>query len=339
MHLNGSYVRRGPLDIMQLFTRTDVTERVTRLATYADRTVQAMQEMVAGPDPDTPIGSRCNVPHPCPLKPSCWSDLPDDNVTQLYHGGRRVWALMDDGIFSLAQAPDHRLSALQRLQKKTLATGEPHVDAGALRAWLDELVYPVHHLDFETMAPAAPMFDGVGPYQQVPFQFSLHIQRAPGAAPEHREFLATEPGDPRPALTEALLEAVEPAGTVLAWNMAFEKLVIEDLAEADLVRAPRLALIAERLTDLMTPFSAFMVHHPAQRGSCSLKAVLPAVTDLDYGDLTISAGGAATHGYELAMFGGLDPAARERILADLRAYCGRDTEAMIAILDWLQGLA
>ena len=335
VHLNSGYVRRGEIDIMQLFTRVDVTDRVVKLATYTDRTIQAMQEMVAGPDPDTPIGSRCNAPHPCPLKPLCWGDLPADNVTLLYHGGQRIWELMDSGIFAMAQVPDKRLSARQLLQKQALATGEPHVDRDALHGWLDELVYPVHHLDFETMAPAVPAFDGVRPYQQIPFQFSLHIQHTPGAEPEHHEFLATEPGDPRPHLVDALLQAIGPTGTVLAWNMAFEKLVIEELAEADLVRAPRLIDLAKRLVDLMTPFTAFMVHHPDQGGSCSLKAVLPAVTDLGYDDLQISAGGAATHGYEQAMFGGIEPAARSRILADLRAYCGRDTEAMIAILGWL----
>jgi len=337
VHLNSSYVRHGEIDITQLFTRVDVTDRVVRLAAYTDRTIQAMQELVAEGDPDTPIGSRCNVPHPCPLKPVCWGDLPANNVTLLHHGGRRIWELMDSGIFTMDQAPDDRLSKRQRIQKQTLATDKPHVDSDALRHWLDELVYPVYHLDFETMAPAMPAFDGVHPYQQIPFQYSLHIQHAPGAEPEHHEFLATEPGDPRPALTEALLADAGTEGTVLAWNMAFEKLVIEELAEADLVRAPRLMEVAKRLVDLITPFNAFMVHHPDQGGSCSLKAVLPAVTDLGYDDLNITAGAAATHSYERAMFGGIEPEERSRILSDLRAYCGRDTEAMIAILAWLYG--
>ena len=85
----------------------------------------------------------------------------------------------------------------------------------------------------------------------------------------------------------------------------------------------------------MWPFTNFLVHHPAQEGSCSLKTVLPAVTDLDYSDLDIAEGGAATHSYERAMFGGISPAARGRIFSDLRDYCRRDTEALVAILDWL----
>jgi hypothetical protein len=213
------------------------------------------------------------------------------------------------------------------------------VDGPALRDWLATLAWPVQHLDFESMAPAVPAFDGARPYQQIPFQFSLHIQRAPGAEPEHREFLATNPGDPRPALVEALLDAVEPEGTVLAWNEAFEKMVIEDLAEFDLLRAPRLITIARRLEDLMSPFAGFAVHHPDQRGSCSLKAVLPAVTELDYEHLAIAEGGQATHNYERAMFADVDPAEREQIFTDLRAYCGQDTRAMVAILDWLEEAA
>ncbi len=339
MHINNGYVRRGEFDLTSFFTVTDVTERVLRLAPYMDQTIASMEDMLAGPDPDTPLGSRCTAPHSCPMKKHCWADLPPDNVTQLHAGGRKAWELMNEGLFTIVSVPDDRLSRKQRVQKKALVEGKPHIEGLALCKWLDSLTYPVHHLDFETFAPAVPAFDGVRPYQQIPCQFSVHIQRAPGAEPEHREFLSTRPGDPRGALTEALLEAIEPEGSVLAWNVAFEKLVIEDLAETDLVRAPRLTNIVERLDDLMAPFSSFAVHHPDQAGSCSLKAVLPAVTDLDYSHLQIGDGGTATHSYEQAMFGGLEPASRDSIFNDLRAYCRLDTLAMVEILRWLEGVA
>lgn len=336
LHLDGSYVREDEVDLEQLFSATDVTERVMRLAPYMGQTVTAMQDMLAGPDPDTPLGSRCNAPHPCPLKPACWGDLPPANVTQLYAGGRRIWDFMNEGLFTVASIPDARLTTRQRIQKEALAEGRAHVEAPILKEWLESLDYPLYHLDFETFAPAVPPFPGTRPYQQIPFQFSLHIQHERGAEPEHREFLATEPGDPRERLVEALLANLGSEGSVLAWNVAFEKLVIEDLATFDLARAPQLMHLASRLVDLMTPFQSFAVYHPDQGGSCSLKAVLPAVTDLDYSDLGIRSGGTATHSYEQAMFGGLEPDRREVIFNDLKAYCGLDTLAMVEILRWLE---
>ncbi|MCP4572702.1 MAG: DUF2779 domain-containing protein [bacterium] len=337
MHLDGSYVRGDEVDLEQLFSATDVTERVMHLAPYMGQTIGAMQDMLTGPDPDTPLGSRCNAPHPCPLKPDCWGDLPPANVTQLYAGGRKIWEFMNEGLFTLAGIADARLTPRQRIQKHALVNDEVHLEKPAVQAWVDQLEYPLYHLDFETFAPAVPAFPGAHPYQQIPCQFSLHIQQEPGAEPDHREFLATEPGDPRPQLVEALLAACGEKGTILAWNMSFEKLVIEDLATYDLVRAPRLLNLATRLADLMAPFQSFAVYHPGQGGSCSLKVVLPAVTELDYSELNISSGGTATHSYEQAMFGGLDPARREVIFNDLRAYCCLDTLAMVEILRWLEG--
>jgi len=339
LHLNAGYVRGDEVDLEQLFTATDITERVLRVAPYTGQTLGAMQEMLGGPDPDTPLGSRCNTPHPCPLKPACWGDLPPDNVTQLYAGGRKIWEFMNEGLFTLASIPDSRLAPRQRIQKEALVKNEAHIEGLALCKWLEALTYPVHHLDFETFAPAVPAFPGARPYQQIPCQFSLHIQREPGAEPEHIEFLATEPGDPRPRLVEALLGAIGDEGSVLAWNVAFEKLVIEDLATFDLARAPQLMNLVSRLVDLMGPFQSFTVYHPDQAGSCSLKAVVPAVTDLDYGDLGIVNGGMATHSYERAISGGVEPAERDAIFNDLRAYCRLDTLAMVEILRWLEGIA
>lgn len=339
MHLDGGYLRGDELELAALFTADDVTERVMRLAPYTGQTVAAMQEMLAGPDPDTPLGPRCNSPHPCPLKPHCWGDLPADNVTQLHMGGRKIWELMNEGLFTVESVPDARLTPRQQIQKKALRENRIHMEGMALCKWLEKLEYPLHHLDFETFAPAVPAFAGARPYQQIPCQFSVHVQHEPGAEPEHREFLATEPGDPRPALVEALLGTIGEEGTVLAWNVTFERLVLEELAAFDLARAPRIMQIVERLGDLMDPFQSFTVYHPDQGGSCSLKAVVPAVTDLDYGELGIGSGGVATHRYEQAMFGGLEPAQRQAIFGDLRAYCRLDTLAMVEILRWLEGVS
>ncbi len=331
MHVNTAYVRGEEFDVKQYFHLEDITERAHSVLEYVPRTVDKMLNVITGPDPDTPIGKRCKSPYTCPLIPHCWSVLPENNVTDLYYSGARAFAYLDEGLFSIADVPDERLSHQQKIQKQAVISGEPHTNVKLLGRWLDDLAYPLHHLDFETMNPALPPFDGVHPYQRIPFQFSLHIQDSPGAEPRHVEFLALEAGDPRPELLIAL-HAIGDQGTILAWAMGFEKGVLNDLAELYRAEAEWLSGLNERMVDLMVPFRSFWHHHPAQKGSCSLKAVLPAITPLAYDDLAIADGNHASRAYEEVIYGEMEPEEKEAVLAQLLAYCGLDTLAMVEIL-------
>lgn len=338
MHVNTGYVRGEEFDVRQFFALDNITSRVAGVLQYVPSAVDKMLGIIGGPDPDTPIGRRCHAPYTCPLIPHCWAGLPDHNVTELYYGGTRSFELLDDGLFTIATVPDNRLSPQQRIQKQTIVTGQLHTEPAHLRAWLDELVYPLYHLDFETMNPALPPFVGTRPYQRLPFQFSLHIQRAPGAEPEHVEFIHRAHSDPRPDLTAAL-HAIGDEGTILAWNMGFEKGVLNDLAELYPAEAEWLAGLNERMMDLIVPFKRFWFHHPGQHGSCSLKAVLPAITTLGYDDLAIADGNHAAHAYADAMFHGAEAADREQVLQQLLAYCRQDTLAMVEILRVIEAAA
>ena len=93
---------------------------------------------------------------------------------------------------------------------------------------LNNLTYPIYHLDFETFASPLPRFKGEKCYTQSPFQFSLHIERAPGVCnkgKDHFEFLATSfYEDTREELIKKLCEYIdtESGGTILAQNVSFE---------------------------------------------------------------------------------------------------------------------
>jgi len=344
MHIDNAYMRGRTFDVGLFFALEDVTERALALKDYVPKAVDSMFDVLGGPDPDTPIGTRCHKPYACPLVPHCWGVLPEDNVTELYYAGARAFRFLDEGIFTIAQVPEAKLSPQQAVQKRALATGELQIDREAVRDWLAGLEYPLYHLDFETMNPAIPEITGTRPYQRIPFQYSLHVQDAPGAEPRHHEFLADFaeeplPGDPRPALVDSLLAAIGDRGTVLAWNMAFERSVLEDLGEVTPTRAHALAALAERLDDLMIPFRSFWVHHPAQKGSCSLKAVLPALTSLTYDNLEIADGNAAGREYARVLYEHMEVEDRDGILQALRDYCRLDTLAMVEILGRLEGLA
>jgi hypothetical protein len=180
-----------------------------------------------------------------------------------------------------------------------------------------------------------PLFDGTRPYQRVPFQFSLHVVARPGAEPDHFEFLAETTEDPRPGLLEAL-GRIGPDGTVLAYNMAFEKGVLRELANDFPARADFCQDLIHRMDDLILPFRAFDLYSPAQHGSCSIKSVLPAFSNISYDALDIREGGQASAEYLRAVYGDAPADERTRILDSLRVYCGQDTYAMVELLRVLE---
>ncbi|MEG3173070.1 hypothetical protein U1708_12690 [Sphingomonas sp. ZB1N12] len=70
-------------------------------------------------------------------------------------------------------------------------------------------------------------------------------------------------------------------------------------------------------------------YHRDQRGSWSIKAVLPTIASLlDYGALEVKDGGDAVEAYRAAVADDCTAARRAALASALRIYCGRDVEAM-----------
>ncbi|KAF0155691.1 MAG: hypothetical protein FD189_1284, partial [Elusimicrobia bacterium] len=219
--------------------------------------------------------------------------VPDYSVFNLpYLKPEAKEALRDKGILDITRLPrDIRLSSAAADIVRVASTGKPIIDKKAVKAFLDDLKYPLYHLDFETINPGIPLFDGYRPYQQVTFQASLHIERKPGAVPEHYEYLA-EPGtDPRRPMIDFLLKHIGAEGTPLAYNKSFETGRIRELAAFSPEHARKLEALADRFVDLMSPFRSRHVFLPAFQGSYSMKAVLPAlVPDMTYAGMAVANG-------------------------------------------------
>jgi hypothetical protein len=206
------------------------------------------------------------------------------------------------------------------------------------------LTYPLHFLDFETIYPAIPLFDGTRPFQQIPFQFSVHVVEAPGHKPRHYSFLSLEPTDPREELLESLRKVIGPEGQLIAYKQSFEKSRLEELARFLPEHAKWVRDVKGRFVDLLAPFRDFAYYNPAQRGSASLKAVLPAITGYGYDGFAIANGSQASLAYLYAAFGtGDGKKASPQEVGDIRRalerYCGQDTEGMVWIVEKLAELA
>ena len=187
-------------------------------------------------------------------------------------------------------------------------------------------------------ADAVPLYDGTHPYQQLPFQYSVHVQHTSGAEPMHFEHLGDGHGDPREALVEQLLQDIGPEGDILAYNAPFERSCLHGLARDLPHHAPALLALAARIKDLQTPFKKGWYYAPAMDGRSSIKVVLPAlVPDMSYAGLEVQEGMAASRLFE-ALLSGAFTGDVEQVRRDLLAYCGMDTLAMAKVLEVLEGV-
>jgi len=337
-HINSDFVRRGEIDPKKFFVLKDVTAQVAILSRRVGDKLNGMFNTIRQPNPpDIKIGSHCDAPYTCPLHDQCWSFLPEHNVLDLCRGTKKGFDLLDKGVTLLRDIPASiELTDNQAIQKAAAISGKPQVNTQAISDFLSRLVYPLHYLDFETFATAIPMFDGVRPYQQIPFQFSLHIVRSSEAKPEHVMFLAEGRNDPRPEFMHKLRAAIGHTGSVVAFNAPFELSRLKECGEVLPDFSARVKGIECRIVDLLDPFKAFDYYHPDQQGSASMKAVLPALTGRSYKNLAIQEGGAASREFLRVTFGAVKDAERQKVRKQLEQYCGQDTEGMIWIADALR---
>jgi Domain of unknown function(DUF2779) len=195
------------------------------------------------------------------------------------------------------------LTDRQAIQRAVALTGQPYVNRKALAKFLKRLRFPVAYLDFETFGTAIPLFDGVKPYQPVPFQFSLHRQDTPGGQLIHEGFLADGGEDPRPEFLRQLKSAIGSRGSVVVYNQKFERRILTELAAAFPEHASWIEEVKARLVDLLEPFQAFDYYHPDQQGPASIKSVLPVLTGRSYADLDIQEGDTASREFVRVHYG------------------------------------
>jgi hypothetical protein len=338
MYVNNRYVRRGDLDLRQLFLRADLTEGAQDMELLIrERCRQFLDVLSLDEAPEIAIGPQCLSPRECPLRALCWKHIPErDHVFALNRGKELAFTLAQKGILSLFEVPDELLNARQRTQVESHRTNVPFINPSRLKRFLGTLRYPVSFLDFETIGPAIPVFDGTRPYEQIPFQFSLFVRDAHDAEPRYHAYLARDTQDPRPRILEELTRLLGSEGSIVAYNAKFEISVLRAASVAYPRYRDSVERLAQRFVDLLEPFMGFYYYHPAQEGRNSLKFVLPALTGTSYKGLAISNGIEASARYYRVTYGrDVDGTERERIYAALEEYCRQDTQGMIDVLDVL----
>lgn len=333
MHIDNQFVYPGGNLYRGLLTEADVTEVIHPMVEQVPGWIAAGQQILAGEIPDVETGDQCSNPYSCFFYRHCSAGEPEYPVSLLpgKEGKSIARELKVEGFRDLREVPPERLNSpqLQKILRVTVS-GQAEVDPEAADA-LAILPYPRYYLDFETIQFAVPIWVGTRPYQQLPFQWSCHIERAPGEL-EHLSFLDISGGAPMRGFAESLIDAMGNDGPILVYNQGFENARIRELAIMFPDLAERLASLTERVVDLL-PIARQHYYHPAMKGSWSIKAVLPTIApELDYSALAeVQDGGMAQAAFLEAIEPGIAEIRRENLRHALLEYCQLDTLAMVRL--------
>ncbi len=330
------FMETDEVDLSQFFLLLS-TESELLTDEDIENDLEKIKALLAAPEPTAQLDKTgCKG---CECHDYCWKDIPQGSVFDIMRS-KQAREYIAQGMSRVVDLPPNSFKS-DKINHwiEVYRTQQPYIDKAAVAAWLNKLNYPLYYLDFETTQPVVPMWKYSRPYQQIPFQFSLHVQREPNGPFEHYEYLSTGKEDPRIGCAKALLEYIGNSGTILAHYMTFEKGRISELAH-DLPMpkkdAKRLQDMTERFMDTGDPFKKDYLH-PKMHGSWSIKKVLPAlVPDMTYEGMAVANGGDAMDAFDVLYAQKLPPAELVQLRKDLLKYCEQDTWAMVKLVDALR---
>lgn len=353
--LDSSYVLDGELDISKLFKITDISEKVSEEIEKVGPKVEEVRKMAeSDAEPDIACGTQCFTPHKCRFVGYCMRDLPSPSAFDLYRISKKkafeyYYAGKADlrTLYESGELDDPKSAEAEtrlRQAEHYVKSLPPHVDAEGIRSFADTVSYPLYFLDFETMTPVVPVYQGTKSRQQIPFQYSLHYIEEKGGELRHKEFLAESGPDPRRDLAESLCRDIPMGVCTMVYSKSMESGRIKELAEEFPDLAEHLLGIDKGIVDLIEPFRKGYYYNRNMTPSgdtalFSIKNVLPSVfpddPELDYHNLEgVSNGGEAMEIFPQIQY--MDPEERERTREGLLKYCELDTYAMVKLWQELE---
>lgn len=341
LHLNPDYTRSGGIDLSRLFVRTNVTNIVSDLIHEVQILRYDALEILA--ENDYTSVQSCIRPKLCPCIGLCHQNLPDYSIydiNNLTANEKKIRELEKLGVISIDNVPPNfPLSDKQRFQVQVAQSNQASIDSDLIGKSFEKLQYPIYFIDYESFNPAIPMYDGYKPYDQIPFQWSLHVKETPTSELKHYEFIETQQIDPIVNFLSAMKSVVGTNGSVIVWNKAFEGTQNKRMGEIHPEFKEFCESMNSRLYDLMEIFRDGLYADRKFKGSYSIKKVLPVlVPSLSYKGMNIAEGATAMASWNEMVYGNANSTQKEQIRADLLKYCELDTLAMVRIFEKLEEL-
>ena len=344
VYINSNYVRKEKLELDKLFNIEDITTiAISKLEEVDNKIKEINNYMKQVEIPKDDIDMHCVKPYDCPFFKFCTKHLPEQNIFNIRRmPNRSKFKLYHEGIYSYDKLLNTKIDSKYKQQiEYELYNKEPHINIDKIKEFLNTLSYPLYFLDFETYQQSIPEYIGIKPYDQIPFQYSLHYIEKENGELYHKEFLSEANIDPRRKLAESLVNDIPENVCTIAYNMMFEKMVIRSLAKQYPDLSKHLMNIHDNMKDLMIPFKDRYYYTKDMHGSYSIKYVLPALfpndPSLDYHNLE----GVHNGSEAMSTFSNLGNISKEEqqiVRNNLLKYCELDTYAMVKIWDKLESI-
>lgn len=383
---DGTYEQGNPvyneINGQELITFFDMNEVSEEYQPFLKTEIAKLESFISTPHDvtiKTPVGKWCawGKNTECVYWCHCFKSLrsvPDTNKANNYVNFRGFKAgniadkyqLVNEGYYKLDDVPAGWLEKeSHKIQRDCYDNGVEYVDKDKMRFWFDQIEYPIYHFDFETFPCPLPRFRGEKPYQQSPFEFSLHIEQESGVCDKIKDnfvFLNKEwYDDERLDLVDAIVSHFKfnpdgtLHGTMLAQNTSFEQGRLEELASAFPKYSKKLIAIRDKSMDLIHLLktnkefykavfgedAAATINFYDKRlsGSYSIKKTLPVlVSSLSYAGMNVGNGSQAYIAYinydfkTPTVFDGKPMYTKADRRQALETYCQQDTWAMVEIL-------
>jgi len=342
VYINNQYIRKGELDLEEFFIKESVLNLILPLQKKVKENIDKFKKVISQRNvPMIDIGEHCHSPYTCGFFNYCRKHIPADSIFDFsgMHLNKK-YELYKNGIIKMEDVPDDfSLNKNNKIQLDVYKSGRSVIDRAAIKDFLDDLHYPLYFMDFESFQPAVPLFDNSKPYQQIPFQYSVHLKESKDSKLKHFEFIAETGIDPRIKFIEGLLrDTNHNGGDIITYNKSFEITRLKEIARDFPRYKEDIAKQILRIKDLMIPFQKKYYYAPGMKGSYSIKAVLPSLLpELSYEELVINEGGLASIAYE-SLQTETDLMKIAEIKEQLFIYCKLDTFAMVEILQKLESL-
>lgn len=335
-HINNKWVYPGGGDYSGLLMEEDLSEQSFGRESEVQNWIHSAQQIVQDKTmPTIRVGRQCGKPYECGFVGYCKSLEPLAVHPIAWMPGGFSKDLQEHieahGVVEMSNLPDGMLNKKQLRVKNVTLTGQPWFDQSGAATALSVHSLPAYFMDFETIQFAVPIWAGTRPYQQIPFQLSVH-HLSSKTEMSQKAFLDLSGQDPSLGFAESLIEACGDQGPIFVYNSGFETARVRELAERFPKLATGLLAINQRVVDLL-PIARSFYYHPSQHGSWSIKAVLPALCpDLRYDELDgVQDGGMAMSAFLEAISANSSAERKSEIERQLLSYCALDTYAMVRL--------
>lgn len=345
VHLNKEYIRKGPIDIESLFIQNDCTPKIdARKKTIVSEMKIAKKYLSQEKEPKD--GCNCHYrgrSSHCATFSRSHLEIPEYSIHDLAYIGKsanKLKELVKQSLYHLHEIKDvSTFTDRQQNQIFVQKEKDPIIINKEIENILNGYAYPLYFLDYETFAPAVPIYDGYSPYKRIPIQFSLHYIEKKGGPLKHIDYVHEENSDPADVVAKYLTDSIDPLGTVLAWNVGFERSVTNELASRVPKYEKALQIICTQMQDQMDVFTKQYYVHKDFKGSAAIEAVMNVLLpDMTYDHLPYTGEVVGFVWWKDIVSTTAFTVERTEKIRLIREYCKQDTLVMVEIFRILSNL-